>query len=106
MRDVGSIDEEERLMGQCQCGGHWQLVRNWVGPTSGRWYDDIEVQCQGCGAVRLFEFDVSRFIEVRPQIWSRPHKMSASRYRLEVVATAATSNGDPAAGRRAGMPVA
>jgi hypothetical protein len=106
LRDVASIDEEERLMGQCQCGGDWQLVRNWVGPTLGRWYDDIVVQCQDCGIARLFEFEVSRFIEVRPQVWSRLHGMSALRYHPEAADTAENSDGDLLAGRPAEMPVA
>jgi hypothetical protein len=73
VRTVSSIDQEEELIGECSCGGAWQMIRNAVAPIRGRWYDDVAVRCEECGTLRVFEFDVSQFIEVRPQVWSRFH---------------------------------
>lgn len=68
---VGSIEEEEALIGNCGCGAHWRLALNSVVPNSGKWYDIVGMRCPICASTAIFTFDVTTFFQPRPGVWGR-----------------------------------
>lgn len=67
---VLSVEEEDAAMGRCECGAPWQLRRNAVQPTAGRWLDLVGMTCPSCGSGADFAFDVTAFFEARPGVWA------------------------------------
>jgi hypothetical protein len=72
-----SVEDECRMMGQCHCGGDWVLTFNEVSLRQRVWVDYVAVRCVFCDLRAGFEFNVSRFFEPRPGIWTR--RLVASR---------------------------
>ena len=68
VRVVRSVEEEDELMGQCECGGPWALTAEAVAPEGRRWMDSLRVACHGCGRHRAYKFDVSAFFVPRPNV--------------------------------------
>lgn len=68
---VTSIDEEDRLLGECSCGRPWRLLSEEVAPISGRWFDALVVGCPDCGSRRRAIFDVSAFFSPPTSAWAR-----------------------------------
>jgi hypothetical protein len=79
---VTSIDEEDRLIGRCPCGGAWALAFNEVMLRREAWVDHLRMRCPACAARQTFEFDVSSFFLPRPRVWAR----APIGRRLDVVA--------------------
>jgi hypothetical protein len=77
---VSSVDEEDRLMGRCMCGGDWALAFNEVALRRRSWVDHLGMRCRRCDSRVAFEFDVSDFFEARPGIWAR--RQSRKRWPL------------------------
>jgi len=69
---VRSIDEEDALIGCCACGGLWKMSANAVFPRNHRWLDSVRLTCASCGRTADHVFDISRFFQPRPGIWSLP----------------------------------
>lgn len=65
-----SVDDEDRRMGACPCGGRWRVARETLVPTRGRWVDDLVVRCDSCMTPNGFLFDVTEFFEPRPGVWT------------------------------------
>lgn len=68
---VWSVEDEDRAIGGCACGGSWRLAGETVDAVCGRWVDSLTVTCGICSVRRTFEFDITPFFEVRPSVWSR-----------------------------------
>lgn len=68
---VRSVDDEDRAIGHCECGGERRLSGESVDPVSGRWLDSLTVRCGACEISRTFTFDMTDFFEPRPAVWSR-----------------------------------
>ena len=67
---VGGIDEEDALMGVCACSATWRLAHHEVVARQGRWLDVLGVRCQRCGTSASFVFDITRFFQARPGVWT------------------------------------
>ena len=46
---VRSVEDEDRRMGRCECGGRLRLRSEEVIPRAGRWFDSLVVTCAECG---------------------------------------------------------
>lgn len=68
---VGSIAEEDAILGRCSCGGQWYLVAEEVAPIRRRWYDALVVRCSRCGEASRAIFDITKFFEPRGTAWTR-----------------------------------
>jgi hypothetical protein len=66
---VGSIEEEDAVLGTCACGNSWIVAGEEVAPIRGRWYDALVVRCGGCGLVRRAVFDVTSFFSPPTHAW-------------------------------------
>jgi hypothetical protein len=66
-----TIDDEDRAIGTCPCGGIWQICGESVDPSGGRWVDSLKVRCRDCATTQTFAFDITEFFEPRPGVWSR-----------------------------------
>ena len=71
---VHRTEDEDALMGSCQCGGSWRLRSNEVAPVSGCWHDRLGVVCDQCGQPNSFVFDITAFFVSRPGIWTSSHR--------------------------------
>lgn len=69
---VHSVDEEDALIGICICGGPWKVSANAVFSRGHRWLDLVRLICASCGRSADHVFDISRFFEPRPGIWTHP----------------------------------
>ena len=69
---VRSIDEEDTLIGVCGCGGSWKLSGKAVFPRGHQWLDSVRLTCPSCGRNVVHVFDISRFFQPRPGVWSHP----------------------------------
>lgn len=67
---VRSIDEEEREIGRCDCGGLLRLRSEEVIPRTGRWFDSLVVMCVDCGKPSGHSFEITPFFEARPRVWA------------------------------------
>jgi hypothetical protein len=68
---VRSIEEEDALLGTCDCGNPWQLVAEDVVPLSTRWYDALVFRCIGCRGTRRAIFDITSFFTPPSTAWVR-----------------------------------
>lgn len=68
---VGSVDEEDAILGNCSCGSGWSLAAEQVVPIRNRWYDALVVRCVRCGDVRSALFDITPFFEPPSRAWLR-----------------------------------
>ena len=68
---VGTIEEEDRVMGMCSCSGRWRLDGEAVRPLRGRWLDRLSMKCEACASRRTFVFDITRFFVPRTKVWTR-----------------------------------
>lgn len=68
---VSSVAEEDRLLGQCECGGRWHLVAEEVAPINRRWYDALVLKCEACGETNRAIFDITRFFQPMGNAWAR-----------------------------------
>lgn len=66
---VLSVDEEDEILGACDCGRAWALAGEMVAPVRGHWYDALVVRCLGCGQVRRAIFDITAFFEPPTHAW-------------------------------------
>jgi hypothetical protein len=67
---VGSIEDEDRQMGQCECGGLLRLRSEEVIPRAGRWFDSLVVMCVECRKPSGHVFEITPFYEARPRVWA------------------------------------
>jgi hypothetical protein len=72
-----AIDEQDRAIGACICGGIWRLRGESVDSSAGRWLDFLRLRCPGCTTTRTFAFDITEFFEPRPSVWSRRQAWAA-----------------------------
>jgi hypothetical protein len=68
---VASIEEEDAVLGTCECGGSWRLASEDVVPVRDRWYDAVIMQCDACSGVNRRLFDITSFFAPRGRAWSR-----------------------------------
>lgn len=68
---VGSIDEEDTLLGICECGTAWTLAAEVVVPIGTRWLDALVVRCLVCDRVRRALFDITEFFHPKGTAWTR-----------------------------------
>lgn len=68
---VRSVEDEERRMGPCECGGQRSLRSEEVIPRAGRWFDSLVVVCVACGRPSGHVFEITPFYEARPRVWAR-----------------------------------
>ena len=68
---VDSIEDEDRALGACGCGGAWSLASEDVAPIHGHWYDALVVRCNQCGEHRRAIFDVTPFFTPPTHAWTR-----------------------------------
>jgi hypothetical protein len=85
---VRSVDDEDRAIGHCECGGKWSLSGESVDPVSGRWVDSLTVRCSACRSARTFTFDITDFFEPRPAVWARRHRDLPDLLRVSLVSAA------------------
>jgi hypothetical protein len=86
---VANIEEEDAHIGQCQeCRLPWTFCYESVTPESGRWFDKLEYRCAGCGRARDFLFDITRFFQARPGVWSKARGLWRGIAESEHVAAA------------------
>jgi hypothetical protein len=70
VRAVASIEEEERHMRTCLCGGAWMVVSEALAPLDGHWYDTLVGRCSSCLRRERFVFDVTAFYQAVPRVWA------------------------------------
>jgi hypothetical protein len=81
---VSGLEDEDRLMGHCPCGGAWALAYNEVSLRKQAWVDHLLMRCRSCDARATFDFDVTGFFEARPGVGSS----QSGRSRSKVIAMA------------------
>jgi hypothetical protein len=69
--NAASIEDEEAVLGICECGADWSLMSEHVIPLRGRWYDSLVVACPICGRYRRAVFDITSFFVPAPKVWSQ-----------------------------------
>jgi hypothetical protein len=68
---VRSIEDEERRIGRCDCGGPLRLESEEVIPQAGKWFDSLVVMCEECRKPSGHVFEITPFYEARPRVWAR-----------------------------------
>jgi hypothetical protein len=68
---VGCIEDEDRQIGRCECGGLRRLRSEEVIPRAGRWFDSLVVMCTECGMPSGHIFEITPFYQARPRVWAR-----------------------------------
>lgn len=67
---VPNVEDEDLLMGKCECGGSWALAAEEVVPVRLRWYDSLVMTCRSCRQHRRYLFDITPFFDPRPGVWA------------------------------------